>query len=67
MPRNKGMQFGLQLTFICLQLTFAVPMSMAYFPQIATIKVEDMEPEFQGLKSQIHGNHINEFKFNKGL
>ena len=46
MPRNKGMQLGLQLFFICLSLTFAVPMSMAAFPQIATIKVSDMEPEF---------------------
>ena len=46
---------------------FAVPMSMGAFPQIATIKASDVEPEFQGLRSKVKGDLITEYKYNKGL
>ena len=37
MPKNPFLAVPLQVGLICAQLTFAVPLSMAAFPQIATI------------------------------
>ena len=67
MPKSPFLSVPLQVALICGQLTFAVPLSMGAFPQIATIKASDLEPEFQGLKSKVKGELITEFKYNKGL
>ena len=67
MPKTPFLAIPLQVGLICGQLCFAVPLSMGLFPQIATIKAADLEPEFQGLKSKIKGEIITEFKYNKGL
>ena len=67
MPKHPVLAVPLQVGLICAQLTFAVPMSMGAFPQIATIKASDLEPEFQGLKSKVKGDLITEFRYNKGL
>ena len=37
MPKNPVLNAALQISLICLQLTFAVPLAMGVFPQIATI------------------------------
>ena len=67
MPKHPVLAVPLQVGLICAQLTFAVPMSMGAFPQIATIKASDLEPEFQGLKSKVKDDLITEFRYNKGL
>lgn len=67
MPKHPALAVPLQVGLICAQLMFAVPMSMAAFPQIATIQAKDLEPEFQGLRSKVKGELITEFKYNKGL
>ena len=66
-PRNAALMLLLQLSLISAQLTFAVPMSMAAFPQFINIDASRLEPEFQGLKSSTTGEVIREFRFNKGL
>jgi len=45
-PSNKYLQLMVQLGLISGQLLLAVPLSMGAFPQIATIKANDLEPEF---------------------
>jgi len=36
------------------------------YPQIGTIKAEELEPEYHNIKNK-NGELIKEFKFNKGL
>ena len=67
MPKSPLLAMPIQIGLICCQLTFAVPLSMGLFPQIATIKASDLEPEFQGLRSKVKGELITEFRYNKGL
>lgn len=50
-PKNAALMFALQISLISCQLTAAVPLSMAAFPQICTINASKLEPEFQNMKS----------------
>ena len=67
MPKNRYLNLTLQLSLICGQLLVAVPCAIGAFPQMATIKTSDLEPEFQGLKSKVKGDLITEFTYNKGM
>jgi hypothetical protein len=46
MPRRFLPLEAFKITLLTIQLTFAVPISMACYPQIQTIKATDLEPEF---------------------
>jgi hypothetical protein len=67
MPKNAGLQLALQLGLISAQLSQAVPLSMAAFPQHVFVSADHLEPEFRNVKSNATGEIIREFKYNKGL
>ena len=66
-PANKYANMVLQISLICGQLLIAVPAAIGAFPQMATVKAADLEPEFQGLRSKVKGDLITEFTYNKGM
>lgn len=67
LPANAALLLMLQLSLIALQLSQAVPLSMAYFPQFRTVDARKLEPEFWDLTSSATGEKIREFRYNKGL
>lgn len=66
-PKNATLLLILQLTLISMQLTLSVPLSMAAFPQVRLMDADQLEPEFQNLKSEATGEVIKQFRYNKGL
>ena len=66
-PKNFVLLTSLQLFLCAAQLTAAVPLSMAAFPQIMEISASKLEPEFQNIKSETNGEIIRSFRYNKGL
>jgi len=66
-PKNWIAALILQLSLISVQLLGALPLSLAAFNQITTIKADKLEPEFRNMRSSKTGELITEFKFNKGL
>ena len=46
MPKNKYINLALNISLICGQLLIAVPCAIGAFPQMATVKASDLEPEF---------------------
>lgn len=66
-PRNKVAMAALQMGLISLQLLVSLPASMACFPQIQKIQASALEEEFQCMRSEVTGELITEFSYNKGL
>ena len=70
-PTNKPVKLALELSLLFVQLYFAIPIALAYFPRVGTIKAADLEPEFQNIKMKNGGKDsdelMTEFMFNKGL
>ena len=46
MPTRAPAKYTLELSLLCLQLYFAIPIGLAYFPRMGTIKASELEPEF---------------------
>ena len=67
MPKAALPLHTLRLTLLAMQLTFAVPLSMACYPQYQMIPASELEPEFHNLRSTVTGEVIKEFRYNKGL
>lgn len=55
-----------QLSVLVAMMAFALPMAIAVFPQNTVMPVEQLEPQFQGLRNS-KGNAITTITFNKGL
>ena len=69
-PTRRPTKLALELGLLFLQLYFAIPVGLAYFPRMGTIKACDLEPEFQAIRAKGAGKEnelITEFMFNKGL
>ena len=66
MPKNRVGKFSIELSVLCLELYFAVPLGLAFYPRQGTVAAKDIEPEFSEVKDD-QGNLITEFVFNKGL
>lgn len=66
MPKRTVSKSMMEFSMLFLQLYFAVPIGLALFPRVGTIKATDLEPEFQQLKTK-KGDIATEFAFNKGL
>jgi len=46
-PTAKPAKISLELSLLFVQLYFAIPVGLAYFPRMGVIKATDLEPEFQ--------------------
>ena len=66
MPRNFYLKTMLEIALISCELYIAAPFAVSIYPQTATIKNTELEPEFQNLRNT-QGEVIREFVFNKGL
>lgn len=66
-PRNKALMMSLKLSLITLQLLVTVPASMACYPQFQKINANELEQRFHNLRSELTGQLIKEFHYNKGL
>lgn len=66
-PRNNRVMFALKMSLITLQLLVSLPMSMACYPQFQKISAEHLEEKFHNLRSELTGQLIREFHYNKGL
>ena len=66
MPKRYASKSLLEVSMIFTQLYFAIPIGLALFPRVGTIKASDLEPEFQNLKTS-KGEPATQFAFNKGL
>ena len=65
-PKNKAAKLALESIIFLSALTYAPSMACAMFPQVATASVEDLEPEFNGLK-KANGSPVEKVFYNKGL
>lgn len=45
-PKRAPARYGLEFSLLFLQLYFAIPIGLALFPRMGTIKASDLEPEF---------------------
>jgi len=66
MPKSTPGKYALEISLIFAQLYFAVPIGLAAFPRIGSIKADELEPQFQDIRGK-DGSHVSEFSFNKGL
>ena len=66
MPKNKVLKFSVELSLLCLELYFAVPLGLALYSRQGTVAAKDLEPEFHDIKDD-NGKFVSEFIFNKGL
>ncbi|KAJ3209196.1 Sideroflexin-5 [Dinochytrium kinnereticum] len=63
---NPRLAMPLNLGVICGSLMAALPCAVAIFPQMASISVDKLEPEFRGLVDG-NGQPIRNLFFNRGL
>jgi len=63
---SKSLKMIAELSVITVCLGFAIPMSVALFPQQSTIPASKLEPQFQNLIDK-NGHKITTFTYNKGL
>ena len=66
MPNNKVGKLSVELSLLCLELYFAVPLGLALYSRQGTISATELEPEYQSVKNA-RGEIVTEFVFNKGL
>jgi tricarboxylate carrier len=55
-----------QVPVITACLWLALPLAIGLFPQVSSVKAEQLEPQFHNLKDS-KGNRVEQFFFNKGL
>lgn len=55
-----------QVPVITACLWLALPLAIGLFPQMSSVKAQDLEPQFRDLKDS-KGNKVDTFYFNKGL
>ena len=55
-----------QVPVITACLWLALPLAIGLFPQMSSIKANDLEPQFHNIKDS-KGNKVKTFYFNKGL
>jgi hypothetical protein len=66
MPSSFLPSLAVQVMFFTGELYFAVPLAISVYPQVGTIKAEELEPEFREWRDQT-GRKLAEFQYNKGL
>jgi hypothetical protein len=66
MAKNPIMAIPANLTLLAACLYMGLPPAIALFPQIGSISVSKLEPEFQGLVDS-KGKPITTLYYNKGL
>mmetsp|Transcript_12876 Transcript_12876/g.17325 ORF Transcript_12876/g.17325 Transcript_12876/m.17325 type:complete len:233 (-) Transcript_12876:178-876(-) len=66
MPKNRALKLSVELSLLCLELYFAVPLGLSMYSRQGNIGANELEPEFGNLKNS-RGNLVTEFVFNKGL
>ena len=66
MPKNFILTIMIQMAMFTGELYVAVPLAIAFYPKTGTVKASELEPEYRQWKDQT-GNHITQFKYNKGL
>jgi len=67
MARSLPARFTVELTVLAFFLQTALAPALALFPQRGSIRVEDLEPSFKGMKSPVTGKPIETFYYNKGV
>lgn len=56
------------MCWFSLELYIAVPVGIALYPRIGSIKLEDLETEFSDKQiKSANGELVGKFNFNKGL
>ncbi|KAI8898758.1 Tricarboxylate/iron carrier [Globomyces pollinis-pini] len=66
LKRNPRLNLPLNLVTVSASLLVALPCAIALFPQVASLEVNKLEPQFQNLKDK-KGNPIDKVFFNRGL
>lgn len=66
LPKNPRLRLAVELAAITGSLAGALPVCMSLFPQTATFKATELEPQFQNVKDG-DGRPISSFQTNKGL
>jgi len=66
LKRYPGMSIPTNLALITACLYIGLGPAIALFPQIGTISVSQLEPQFRGLLDS-NGNPISQLYYNKGL
>ena len=67
LPTRAVPKYAFEFSLLFLQLYFAIPVALGYFPRMGSITASELEPEFQQIKSKDGTSFKTEFVFNKGL